>query len=304
MIFVEGTLILRHKETLRSEIHHDPNSNKKWTIEPKSGSYQIHTSFLEISEQRLNNRPPLSTFKIILISWCFRGQVCLGGVLTLALLFVSLCLESSNPPKDEPLKHEGNSGENEEHGSSWIFNGFCFFVLQIPFKNHQMDSFSSPKNVPLHENHSSCDLPKPLGRSPAFKKSSTLEYSKVVWWVVGQTQHSWSKTIFPSKMPGKHGGFYSIFLYYFTWVATNNSSTWISLSWGEQTNKIPFYEMVGWWRDSHQFSFQKEALCWKQSCGGRFLPWEPHGNHFSQTGELGLPSPNNKNAASQAFHVA
>lgn len=29
MIFVEGTLILRHKETLQSEIHHDPNSNKK-----------------------------------------------------------------------------------------------------------------------------------------------------------------------------------------------------------------------------------------------------------------------------------
>jgi len=127
-----------------------------------------------------------------------------------------------------------------------------------------MDSFSSPKNVPLHENHSSCDLPKPLGRSPAFKKSSTLEYSKVVWWVVGQTQHSWSKTIFPSKIPGKHGGFYSIFLRYFTGVVTDNSSTWISLKVG--VNKQTKSHSMNWLVDDgilmipYQFSFQKEAL--------------------------------------------
>ena len=170
-----------------------------------------------------------------------------------------------------------------------------------------MDSFSSPKNVPLHENHSSCDLPKPLGRSPAFKKSSTLEYSKVVWWVVGQTQHSWSKTIFPSKIPGKHGGFYSIFLRYFTGVVTDNSSTWISLKVG--VNKQTKSHSMNWLVDDgilmipYQFSFQKEALSWKNPVAAvSFL--SPHGVHFSQTGELGLPSPNNKNAASQAFHVA
>lgn len=141
------------------------------------------------------------------------------------------------------------------------------FFVQIPLKNHQTDSFSSPKNVPLHENHSSCDLPKVLGRSPAFKKSSTLEYSRVVWWVVGQTQHSWSKiTIFPRKMPGKHGGFYSIFLCYFTGVTTNNSSTWISLKVG--VNKQTKSHSMKWSVDDgilmityqYQFSFQKEAL--------------------------------------------